>query len=144
MGILRERLLHDVTRVGLGRTAASSLRRMMTWFQADEDFARVQIELLFWALRQDGELGARAYDIHSEVIVDALRQGLQGREDPALIRPMAALVLALADGINVQWFSYHDAERFERDIVMGEAALRALAATTRFVPRTTLGSEPSM
>jgi AcrR family transcriptional regulator len=145
VSVLRERMLRNVRRDGLGKAAASLLRQMMTWFQADEDFARVQLELLFWALRQEGELGARAYDIHGAVIEDVLRRSRQGREDIAMVRPMATLVLALADGINVQWFSYRSAERLERDIQLGEAALRALAANaTRFVdPALIAVPEPS-
>lgn len=128
-------MLADVPRTGLGRTAASLLHQLMAWFREDEDLARVQLELLFWALRQEGDLGARTYDLHIDVVADALERGRLAREDPALVRPLAALVIVLPDGISVQWFSYRSVDRLERDIAFGEAALRALASGAgRFLP----------
>jgi AcrR family transcriptional regulator len=110
-------------RDGLGQTANRLLRETFDWFRSDEPYARVQLELTFWALRQDGSLGVRTYDLHTRVMRQGLNDGLLPGEDASVIDGLARLIVALADGISVQWMCYRDEGRLAEDLDNAQAAL---------------------
>jgi AcrR family transcriptional regulator len=110
-------------RDGLAQTASRLLRETFDWFRSDEPYARVQLELTFWALRQDGSLGVRTYDLHTRVMRQGLTDGLLPGEDASVIDGLARLIVALADGISVQWMCYRDEGRLAEDLDNAQAAL---------------------
>ena len=114
-------------RDGLAATADRLLRETFDWFRSDEPYARVQLELTFWALRQAGSLGIRTYDLHTKAMRDALQYGRLPDEDPAVIDNLSRLIVALADGISVQWLCYRDEDRLAQDLDTARAALLGAA-----------------
>lgn len=113
-------------RDGLGPTADRLLRETFDWFRADEPYARAQLELTFWALRRDSALGIGTYDLHIKVMREGLEQGLLPQEDASLIEGLARLIVALADGISLQWMCYRDEQRLATDLDNARSALLAV------------------
>lgn len=124
---LESRALASARQDGLGPTAARLLRETFVWFQADEHYAQVQLELTFWALRQDAALGVGTYDLHIGVMRTALQAGRLAQESADRVESLARLVVAMSDGISVQWFCYRDKVRLTEDLDAGAAALMAFA-----------------
>lgn len=124
---LESRAIAVARQDGLGATAARLLRETFSWWETDEHYAQVQLELTFWALRQDPKLGVGTYDLHIGVMRTALSAGRLAHENPDRIEPLARLVVAVSDGISVQWFCYRDKARLAVDLDAGAGALRAFA-----------------
>lgn len=113
-------------RDGLASTADRLLRETFDWFRADEPYARAQLELTFWALRRDGSLGVRTYDLHIKVMKEALEQSLLPGENASIIENLARLIVSLADGISLQWMCYRDDKRLAEDLHHARFALLGL------------------
>ena len=124
-------------RDGLGPTADRLLRETFDWFRADVPYARAQLELTFWALRRDGNLGVRTYELHIKVMREALQHGILPGEDPALLEGLARLIVALADGISLQWMCYRDEQRLDHDLDSARSALFGFVQATVSPPSAT-------
>lgn len=130
---LDERARAGAQRNGLGPTADRLLRETFEWFKLDEPFVRVQLELTFWALRREGGLGMRTYELHTAVMRAALHYGRLPDEDAAAVDGLARLIVALADGIAIQWLCYRDPARMESDLDAATAALLGFADRQRSI-----------
>ncbi|WP_188942013.1 TetR/AcrR family transcriptional regulator [Nakamurella endophytica] len=128
---LKERAEADAHRDGLAPTAARLLRQTFDWFESDQEFAQVQLEITFWALRRDAALGVGTYDLHVGLMEAALRAGRLADEPEDRIGALARLIVALADGISVQWFCYRDPDRLAADIDAAQVALAAFTQARR-------------
>lgn len=128
---LQQQAWHIRQGAGLGRTAASLLRQLMSWWEGDDNYAQAQAELFFWALRQGGDLGTKAFQIHLDVMVECLRRGMRPGDDKSLVESLARVLTSTADGLLFQWFAFRDRDRLLADIDLATEALERLADAHR-------------
>lgn len=98
----------------LASAAMNVLERAVLWFRDHPDWASAQMELFFWALRQDdGEMAERSFTVHLERIAACLRDSLARNDDPNMVEPAARMVAGLSDGLVLQWLAYGDDDRLQ-------------------------------
>lgn len=115
----------------LAVAAAEVLDATVEWFRANPTWARAQMELLLWSLRQaEGDLAAHAFELHFRKTESCL-QASCARADPAKVAAAARLIAELSDGLVLQWFAFADDDRLTAQKQDACAALRAFLQTRR-------------
>jgi AcrR family transcriptional regulator len=113
----------------LAEAAPTTLRAAFAWFAAHPQFARSQMDMYMWAIRQTDppDLGRQAYDPFFDGIAAYLRRSLAPGDDTTLVEPLARIISALLDGFVLQGFAY-SAEQTAGDLDLASAMLRELIA----------------
>ena len=117
---------------GLAVAAVRALERAVAWYTERPDWARARMELFFWAVHaDDGEAAVRAYDVQHRTLREVLAGACSSLDDVDLVESATHLLIALIDGLLLQWLSRHDpaALRDELDRA-GEALALLLAPVT--------------
>lgn len=120
--------------VGLGRAASNTLAGTVDWFTQHEDYARAQYDLILWAQRQDGDnaaLAANVYELFYEKFSAVLQGALQPADSPDLVLPLSRLLIALIDGLILNWVSNRDPEILKADLDLASESIELLVASRR-------------
>jgi AcrR family transcriptional regulator len=112
---------------GLGRTAGNLLRAMMEWYQTNETTAQAQMELYFWVVRENEELGRKAYELFDPRIEQHLRAGMRPGDDELLVPSLARVVIAITDGLVMRWVGFRNWDALAFDIDVAAESVERLA-----------------
>jgi AcrR family transcriptional regulator len=124
---LVERLAQTPESNGLGAAATHVMRDTLDWFAKHEDYARAQYDLILWAMRQEGQHSATAvYDMFFSRFAQVLRASLEPTDDPDLVEPLARLVIALLDGLVLNWVTNPDHSRTQADLDLSIESIELL------------------
>ncbi|NUO61617.1 MAG: TetR/AcrR family transcriptional regulator [Hamadaea sp.] len=103
---------------GLRTAAVRLLTRGVDFIVANEDYARAQFDLLQWAMRQQGTQSLLAADVYSlsmdryeAVLLASMRDG----EDASIVSELSRMIIAVLDGMNLQWNAHQDTARLRAD-----------------------------
>jgi AcrR family transcriptional regulator len=112
---------------GLAEAAPTALRAAFAWFAEHPHFARSQMDMYMWAIRQTDppDLARQAYDPFFEGIASYLRRSLIDGDDTTLVEPLARVISALLDGFVLQGFAY-SVEQTAGDLELASAMLAEL------------------
>jgi len=124
---------------GLGRAAAGLLRQIAAWFAKDDIYAQAQLELFFWVLRQDSDLGKKVYQVHLDRLEGLLRQGLRPDDDVKLVEVLARALASVADGLVPQWLTFKDPIMRDTTVDVVAESLERLADAHRIPQATAAG-----
>lgn len=116
---------------GLGRAASALLRQLMEYFTSSGAYTHAQAELFFWALRQDGRLGAKTYEGHLGSVVKSLRDGMREGDPDNLVEPLARMLVSVADGLSFQWLADRNEDRLMTDVDVACEAMERLVDGNR-------------
>lgn len=124
--MLGDRVGRSTPGAGLADTATQAFREVISWYREHRDWAVAQLELGFWAMRQDPKrrFGARSFDIHIKALTANLRRSCAPTDDATLAGPAARLISTLSDGLILEWFAYDDDARLEDGVSRAAEALR--------------------
>lgn len=98
----------------LATTAVNLVETVVDWSLANPNYTKVQFDLALWASREEG-LGARVYGVFFDAFTDVLAGSLPPGSDRAVVLPLARQIIAVLDGLSLQWVSDRDDDRFRRD-----------------------------
>lgn len=98
----------------LRTTAVNLIETVVGWSLANPNYTKVQFDLALWASREEG-LGARVYAVFFDAFTDVLAGSLPGGTDRAAVVPVARQIIAVLDGLSLQWVSDRDDDRFRAD-----------------------------
>jgi AcrR family transcriptional regulator len=121
----------------LAVTAARIVRATMEWSTHHPNYTRVQFDLLLWGLRRDGKDGqdsewaARVYDHFTQAYAQLLTASLGPNDDPALVEPLARVLLSVIDGLSLQWVSNPDSARLQGDVDLACAMISTYVSASR-------------
>jgi len=110
--------------IGLAETAAEMIPQLMDWYIEEPDFAQASGDLLFWSHHNDRELGQRGIAAAVDVIRDTLAKGANKQPDRELVEPMSTLVLALSDGLLLQWLTFKDKAMLDDGVAVAVRAVK--------------------
>jgi AcrR family transcriptional regulator len=113
---------------GLRDAAVKLMTNTMDWTVAHDDYARAQYDLYLWAMRQEGKdagLAVQVYDLFIDQFSQVLKASLRPGEDASLIKPLARVMLAMLDGLTMQWNGHHDKKRLRADLDLANAMIDA-------------------
>nr|WP_296773486.1 TetR/AcrR family transcriptional regulator [Rhodococcus sp. (in: high G+C Gram-positive bacteria)] len=127
----QERGMSDLTGYAgdLPEAAARILTRGTEWAIDYPDSARVAYELTLWAGRHhvDGDATAvTIYELSLNEIYAVMVPADQGNPAPS-VGVLARLVIAIMDGLLLQWFAHEDTDRFREDTASACVMLRRFA-----------------
>lgn len=94
--------------IGLGRGASTILRNMMNWYRTQPGYSQTQIEISFWAFRQDKIFYQRQYRELISGLEQTLHTAAAPKDDIKLVAGLARLIVAAIDGIVSQSLFYED------------------------------------
>jgi TetR/AcrR family transcriptional regulator, regulator of biofilm formation and stress response len=118
--------------LGLAVAASNVLTRAVDWYVEHPDWARARLELFFWAVHaEDGEVAARAYDLQGRALSDLLYQACAKRDDVTLVPHTTQLLIALVDGLLLQWLSREDEAALRDELKSAAEALEAMLKPAR-------------
>ncbi len=110
----------DDAPVGLVTASRRWIDAVASWLVANDEAARAQWELYFWALRQeesDPGLARGVYDIFLGRLRSTLRASLLPTDEVSLVDPLSEVLVAIIDGLSLQWHGHHERERLDRGLV---------------------------
>lgn len=119
----------DDAPVGLAAASRRWIDAVAAWLVANDDAARAQWELYFWALRQeesDPGLGRGVYDIFLGRLRSTLRASLLPTEDASLVDPLSEVLVAIIDGLSLQWHGHHETGRLDRGLAFACSMVTAI------------------
>ncbi|RFS87378.1 TetR/AcrR family transcriptional regulator [Actinomadura spongiicola] len=119
----------DAPKEGLRAAAVRLLTRGVDFIMANEDYARAQFDLLQWAMRQPGEKSLLAADVYSLSVdrYDAvLRASMREGEDESIVNELSRMIIAVLDGMNLQWNAHQDNDRLRTDTARAITMVEAL------------------
>ncbi|MCV7287817.1 TetR/AcrR family transcriptional regulator [Mycolicibacterium wolinskyi] len=108
ISVLGDSVWHVRPGAGLGASAASLYRQLVTWYASDFNLSNAQLELYFWIKRHDKDAARRAYQVHIDLLAKKLREGMRDDDDPSLIDPLSRMIAINADGILPQLMVFDD------------------------------------
>lgn len=106
----------------LASIARQLLNETLHLAMANPDANRAQLEIWLWVERNDPEVALRQYDTYIGLLKDFLR-GAQPALPEERIETVARIVLALVDGLNMQWISHGEESLIVREIATAQAML---------------------
>ncbi len=110
--------------VGLAVAASNVLTRAVDWYVEHPDWARARLELFFWAVHaEDGEVATRAYDLQSGSLNNFLHVACSARDDVEQVPHTTNLLVALVDGLLLQWLSREDEAALRDELTSAVEAL---------------------
>jgi AcrR family transcriptional regulator len=121
----------------LAVTAARIVRATMEWSTHHPNYTRVQFDLLLWGLRRDGKDGKdaewapRVYGLFTQAYAQLLADSVGPNDDPALVEPLARVVLSVIDGLSLQWVSNPDNSRLQGDVDLACAMISTYVSASR-------------
>ncbi|WP_067663106.1 TetR/AcrR family transcriptional regulator [Nocardia miyunensis] len=118
----------------LAATAMRIVKSTMEWSFAHQAYTKVQFDLTLWATRQEGKnagLAARVYDLFFDEFTRVLDAAVGPGDDESIVRPLARLLIAILDGLSLQWISHHDAAQTRADVALACEMINAFLAAPR-------------
>ena len=113
--------------IGVAETAAAMVPQLMEWYEQEPDYAQASGDLMFWSHHNDRALAELGVNAALEVMRETLRKGVSGPEERKLVEPLATLVLALTDGLLLQWLTFKDTQLRDKGVAAAMRALRCFA-----------------
>lgn len=110
-------------------TAAEVLRQLITWFIDHPDAAKAQIELFFWAMRNDPEMASKIYSVAIEATEQALERAMGAELEEAFLKAVSRLLIHLVDGLTIAWSAHGDLQRLRAETETACIALALLVAS---------------
>jgi AcrR family transcriptional regulator len=113
---------------GLRNAALKIMTNTMDWTVAHDDYARAQYDLYLWAMRQEGKdagLAVQVYDLFINQFSQILKASALPGEDATLVKPLSRVMLAMLDGLTMQWNGHHDKKRLRADLDLANAMIDA-------------------
>jgi AcrR family transcriptional regulator len=109
----------EASGMGMRDTAVKLMTNTMDWTVAHDDYARAQYDLYLWAMRQEGKeagLAVQVYDLFIDQFSQVLKASLRPGENGSLVKPLSRVMLAMLDGLTMQWNGHHDKKRLRADL----------------------------
>jgi AcrR family transcriptional regulator len=111
-----------------GQSASEIATLLLTenvrWAIDNPEVNRAQIEILLWAERNDVELAVRVYNMFIDAWKEFLGTATPPRAD-ADLETLTRVIIALIDGLSLQFITHRDAERVRQEARTAEAMLTA-------------------
>ncbi|TCN53394.1 TetR family transcriptional regulator [Rhodococcus sp. SMB37] len=118
----------------LAVAAARIVRTTLEWSTQHPNYSRVQFDLLLWGLRReskDEQWAERVYGVFTDPYVRILRESVGPNDDPALVEPLARVVLSIIDGLTLQWVSNPDTVRLQGDVELAATMISTYVSASR-------------
>lgn len=113
----------------LASGAVAALEQAIEWFRRHPEWARAELEVLFWALLHAPSLAGRSDELHQGAFERVLTACCGPHDDPALVRPTARLLTTLIDGLLLQWLAHGDSDRMADETEQAARVLRLYVAS---------------
>jgi AcrR family transcriptional regulator len=116
---------------------ARIVRTTMEWSTRHPNYTRVQFDLLLWGLRRDGKDGkdsewaSQVYGHFLQAYTQLLSASVGPNDDPAMVEPLARVVLSIIDGLSLQWVSNPDNTRLQGDVDLACAMISTYVSASR-------------
>jgi TetR/AcrR family transcriptional regulator, regulator of biofilm formation and stress response len=112
----------------LPTTASHLIEAVVDWSLSNPNYTKVQFDLALWASQQPG-MGARMYAVFLDAFADVLAGSLPPEQDRAVVEPVARLIVAVIDGLSLQWVNDRDDARFRADAARAHEMVAAYIAS---------------
>ena len=126
--VMRESTWSIEPEIGLAETAAQMIKQLMDWYIEEPDFAQASGDLLFWSHHNDRRLGQRGISAALDVIEETLGRGVGKPSETKFVEPMATLVLAVSDGLLLQWLTFKDSAMLDEGVEVAVRAVRTFCS----------------
>jgi AcrR family transcriptional regulator len=117
--------------------AARIVRTTMEWSTHHPNYTRVQFDLLLWGLRRDGKDGqdsdwaSEVYGHFLKAYMKLLSESVGPNDNPAMVEPLARVLLSIIDGLSLQWVSNPDNARLQGDVDLACAMVSTYVSAAR-------------
>lgn len=118
--------------IGLGPAVALVLQNMMQWYKSQEGYSQTQLEIAFWAYRQDRDFIQRHYTAILLKIEQALADAADKKDDCSVVNDLARVIISTIDGVVSQSLIYsEDGAKLDALLAVSAESLRLFAQSKR-------------